>query len=526
MDTFLDMLLGRLAATSVQTLLLAGLVWLVCRGFKRLPAASQCWLWWLVALQALVGLFAPGAVELPLLPAAQVEAMVVPALAAADAAPAAGAMRFDWTHAVAALWLAGVLVLALRTAFAFRASRRLLRDARPCPDARLDAALRLAAEAHGLRQAPQLRVSDAIDSPQLVGPWRPVLLLPARRFATMNDDDLDMALTHELVHLGRRDLWLGLVPALAQHLFFFHPAVHLAVREYGIAREAACDAAVVAGNRRCAHDYGRLLVQLGVARRPHAGLASASPSFLSLKRRLTLLQHAAGTPGWGTRLLLGAVAIAAITPLRLVAGTAAPGETPAVTVPAGADRSPAPVAPLPPAAPAQAAAPAAPPAPPPAVAAAPMPAAAPAPSVQGGWLSEEDRREIGRAIADARREAHDAVLAELGPEHAALADSAGELGIQAAQLALQEVGRQMELLGPQLRQAAEEARRAGVEASRAQAVAMREQKQAMAQAREQVRAATRAAAAATRSMDAAQRANEAAAERAERAADAAEARAR
>ena len=62
--------------------------------------------------------------------------------------------------------------------------------------------------------------------------------------AAMSADDLDMALTHELIHLQRRDLWWGLLPAVSQHLFFFHPLVHVAAREYALAREEACDGAV------------------------------------------------------------------------------------------------------------------------------------------------------------------------------------------------------------------------------------------------------------------------------------------
>ena len=162
-----------------------------------------------------------------------------------------------------ALWLAGVIVMAGVTLRDWRRSREILRHSVPCTDEVLVQALALAAEAHGLRRTPRLRVSGDIDSPQLVGPWRPVLLLPAQR--VLGGDDLDMALTHELVHLHRRDLWWGWAPTLARHLFFFHPLIHLAAREYGIAREAACDAAVVAGDRRCRHDYGRLLVRLGTS---------------------------------------------------------------------------------------------------------------------------------------------------------------------------------------------------------------------------------------------------------------------
>lgn len=357
-----ETLLSRLLATSVQAALLVAAIWALCRWLPGLPAATRCRLWWLVGAQTVLGLLWAGALHLPVLPAAPAPAAVaataLPAASRqdADAAPATAAASpqattrqaaapLSWAQALVALWLAGVLLGALRSAHAYRASRRLVLASAPCTDAALLGALRLAAEAHGLRQPPQLRLSAQIESPQLIGPWRPVLLLPARRLAAMHADDLDMALTHELVHLQRRDLWWGLLPALAQHLFFFHPLVHLAVREYALAREAACDAAVVAGHRHCRHNYARLLVQLGVAPRPAAGVASASPSFVSLKRRLLMLQSTASFSRLGAGLITAAIALAGVMPLRLVAKPA--------PVPAS------PVAPAAPAAPATPASPAA-----------------------------------------------------------------------------------------------------------------------------------------------------------------------
>ncbi|XHS32447.1 M56 family metallopeptidase [Pseudoxanthomonas sp. UC29_72] len=284
MDALASELITRLATTSLQTALLVALVWALCRALPRLPASTQCWLWWTVALQAVIGLVA-APLELPWLPAAARASAAAPALVpAAEAtaplviAPLASAPTLAplwvlpaWQTALLALWLAGIVVMALRTALAWRASRALVRASHPCDDAVLSGALRLAAEAHGLRTAPPLRLSRQISSPQLVGVRRPVLLLPTPEAARIGDDDLDMALTHELVHLRRRDLWWGLLPVLAQHVAFFHPLVHYAVREYGVAREAAVDAAVIAGNRHCRGDYGRLLVRLGVAPRPGGG---------------------------------------------------------------------------------------------------------------------------------------------------------------------------------------------------------------------------------------------------------------
>jgi len=385
-----ELLGNRLLATSVQTALLAGLVWLLCRYVRRLPASTQCALWWLVALQAVVGVFWASPLELPLLPALDAAPMVAQSMTTTAPATVAPIIvmqplpvdsGWSWSLVLMAMWAAGVLVMALRTALALRASRAQLRSAQPCRDHKLNAALALAAEAHGLRRAPRLMLSNAIDSPQLIGPWRPVLLLPARGLQRMGDDQLDMALTHELVHLQRHDLWLGLVPALAQHLFFFNPVVHLAAREYAIAREAAVDAAVVAGDRHCRQHYGRLLLQLGVAPRPGAGLASASPTFVSLKRRLLMLQDTSSFPRAGAVLILAAIALVGVAPLRLVAMPAPPSPPAPPAVPAVPAVAAAPVShtvvrtvvdgtdvpavpPAPPAPPARLAAPPSPPVPP------------------------------------------------------------------------------------------------------------------------------------------------------------------
>jgi beta-lactamase regulating signal transducer with metallopeptidase domain len=352
MDTLMMELLARLGWTSVQSAVLVGLVWGVCRLLPGLPAATRVRLWWLVAAQAVLGLVWSSPLELAVLPAPATQTTQVVALPAMDAAlvaPAAletvamaapASALWSWPALLLAVWAAGVLVLLLHSLRGYRHSRALVRDAAECTDATLRQALQLAAEAHGLRRAPTLKLSAQIRSPQLIGPWRPVLLLPARELPTMGADDLDMALTHELIHLQRRDLWWGLLPALAQHVFFFHPLVHLAAREYALAREEACDGAVVAGHGHCRHDYGRLLVQLGVAPRPAVGVASASPNFRSLKRRLLSLQQTRRFPRVAALAITAVFVLVGVAPLRLVAAVAPP---PAPVAP----RLPVPPAPLP-----------------------------------------------------------------------------------------------------------------------------------------------------------------------------------
>lgn len=382
--TMLIPMLERLGWTSLQTVLLVALVYGLCRALPSLSAATRCRLWWLVSLQAVLGLFWSQPLQLAWLPAPQAVAMtatevmtetlhplapeVSAQLLAAMPMPAADVPAVAWwAVALAALWLSGVLLMALRTFGEWRRCRALLAAAYPCEDEALVQALQLASDAHGVRPAPRLWMSTQVDSPQLVGPFRPVLLLPAGDNA-LQGDALDLALTHELQHLQRRDLQWGLLPALAQHLFFFHPLLRLSVREYAQAREEAVDAAVVGQHGASRQAYGRLLLQLGVAPQPHLGVASAAPSTTSLKRRLLSLQSHRSCPRLLAMALTAVVVVVGVAPMRLVAAPVppappAPPAAPKVAVPRPpkAPEAPpappasavpaAPVAPVPPAEP-------------------------------------------------------------------------------------------------------------------------------------------------------------------------------
>lgn len=384
--TMLIPMLERLGWTSLQTVLLVALVYGLCRVLPSLSAATRCRLWWLVSLQAVVGLFWSQPLQLAWLPAPQAVAMTATEvmtetlhplapeasaqLLAAMPMPAADVPAVAWwAVALAALWASGVLLMALRTFGEWRRCRALLAAAYPCQDEALVQALQLASDAHGVRPAPRLWMSTQVDSPQLVGPFRPVLLLPAGDNA-LQGDALDLALTHELQHLQRRDLQWGLLPALAQHLFFFHPLLRLSVREYAQAREEAVDAAVVGQHGASRQAYGRLLLQLGVAPQPHLGVASAAPSTTSLKRRLLSLQPRRACPRLLAMALTAAVVVVGVAPMRLVAAPVPPA-------PPAPPAAPPAAPPLPPKAPK------APPAPPssarlPAVPVAPAPPVAPA----------------------------------------------------------------------------------------------------------------------------------------------------
>lgn len=151
---------------------------------------------------------------------------------------------FPLEEVLAGLWLAGAGLFSayhLLGTWAFR--RRARRWSRPAGERTLAAYGTVRGEL-GLKKAPPLRVSGAVDSPMVMGLFQPRLLLPGEDFG---ERELAFILRHELTHYRRRDLWYKLVLLAANALHWFNPLVWLLRREAERDLELTCDDAVVAG---------------------------------------------------------------------------------------------------------------------------------------------------------------------------------------------------------------------------------------------------------------------------------------
>jgi Zn-dependent protease with chaperone function len=319
-------------------------------------------------------------------------------------APASANAGLPWLRrlpaALAAAWLLGVLVQLAALAREGWLLRRFLARTGPVESPTLlhmaaglcrrlglpPVELRLAPET-----APPANPADGntprpstFPAPFTARSWSPVVVLPAGGLANLSPEETAMTLCHELMHVRRRDLLWGWIPALAARLFFFLPLARWAAREYALAREAACDQAVLRLLGAPPVAYGRLLLRLAVApphrRRAHgdgerwqapATVAGATSSLQQLKRRLEMLQqshdpssHSSGQAlgrrqrrqqdGRGKRLFqragftaLGILAVATVVPLRLVSAApatdrsaATPPATASAPILAGAFSSP------------------------------------------------------------------------------------------------------------------------------------------------------------------------------------------
>jgi bla regulator protein blaR1 len=301
--------------------------------FTSITPSLRCTLWWLATLKLLVALVWIEPVVLRILPPSDRLAPVSSKAAAYESSKARlgssqstiaigvpNNVRRDisWRAVASTVWIAGAIAGVGVMLFRIRRTVRIVADARAA-DVSIRLVVRDLCARTGVRRRVDVRWSDDIDAPMVAGLVRPVILLPAGRFDALSRVEQQMAICHEIVHLRRGDLWLGCVPALSERLFFFHPLAMLAAREYLLAREAACDRAVLKLLGAAPHEYGRLLLSLGVSPM-RAGLAAAgsSRSFANLKRRIAMLGHRspsslARLAGW----LIAGAAVCALMPIQL-----------------------------------------------------------------------------------------------------------------------------------------------------------------------------------------------------------------
>ena len=153
---------------------------------------------------------------------------------------------------VVALWLLGFTLTLGRLGLALRYVRRLRHHRLGAVPVGAQACLaRLSARA-GLLRPVQLRVSALVTSPLVIGHFKPIILLPLGVLSGLTGTELEMVLAHELAHIMRKDYLFNLMQAVAETVFFYHPAVWFLAAVLHTERENCCDdlATSVGGNPR------------------------------------------------------------------------------------------------------------------------------------------------------------------------------------------------------------------------------------------------------------------------------------
>jgi beta-lactamase regulating signal transducer with metallopeptidase domain len=182
----------------------------------------------------------------------------------------AGWRRISWYQGVLALVWSGAMVTAVLMVVRYLRCLRLIHRRRTNEfDAMLDERLRSLTKRLGLRRIPRVIVSDERFGPAVLGLLRQTIVLPRCLLAAPGGSDLpgeqnvgylDAILAHELIHIRRGDLYTGTLQAVAQSLWWFHPAVWICNRGLSRESERCCDEQVIAELGCSPAQYARSLL--------------------------------------------------------------------------------------------------------------------------------------------------------------------------------------------------------------------------------------------------------------------------
>ena len=202
-----------------------------------------------------------------------------------------------WTRSwLARLWALGALFVGVRAGLAQLAARRLAKRA----------------EVVGL-----LRFSCQLESPVVVGAFRPVIVLPSSA-RSWSEERLRAVLLHESAHVRRRDGLALLFARVVCAVYWFQPLAWLSLRGLRRECELAADEDVIAGGLRPSSYAEHLLAVARDAVVPTVGIAMASrPS--ELARRITALVNRDRLPAPLTRGRAVMLGVCALLVLALIA---------------------------------------------------------------------------------------------------------------------------------------------------------------------------------------------------------------
>ena len=117
----------------------------------------------------------------------------------------------------------------------------------------------------GIHKEVKALLSVHIDTPQVIGFFKPVILLPAACLVNLTTEQLEAVLLHELVHIKRNDYLVNVFVTSIEILFFFNPFVKQLTAGIRREREYSCDDMVIQFQYH-PHNYASALLTLEKSR--------------------------------------------------------------------------------------------------------------------------------------------------------------------------------------------------------------------------------------------------------------------
>ena len=288
----------------VSSVVWGGLIWITARTLQRSNVSGRArqWIWrgatllllapWVAA--PLVSTFgwglapreaANGVIEaMPATFVVQPETLA-PVASSVGIPVAAAPVSIDPVQIVLLVLAIGWVARFVMAQLAAKALLGVVQYARDAGPGAAQNASRMWSKRLGMKKPPRLKIVAEKVSPFSFGVLRPTICLPDGLEDRLKPEALDLVIAHECTHVARGDGWLRPLERITADLLWFNPFAWLMRRELDVARELACDEAVVSVARdgrvyaRTLRDVAGFSVGLPVAL-PAASMSLAGGSIM------------------------------------------------------------------------------------------------------------------------------------------------------------------------------------------------------------------------------------------------------
>lgn len=235
-------------------------------------------------------------------------------------------------------WQLGLLILWVTVAVTWLADQlwrqhKFIRDIKKSGvkvSPQIEAKAKAAIQTLNLKKSPNVLISKNNEGPMVTGLFKSTIILPHNFETAFDDRQQFFALTHELAHVKRHDLWAAFAILVFRALNWPNPLVHFGATKFRGDQEAACDAyvlRVVGADTETKQSYAGTLIHAARLTRNLAGeTPTANPLCLTiyhpLKERLMTMKNHKNSTTILSRIGVGAflvAALAATAPITIAA---------------------------------------------------------------------------------------------------------------------------------------------------------------------------------------------------------------
>ena len=200
---------------------------------------------------------------------------------------------------IVAVYFAGIVWFTVRLTFSYFQTIRLRQKGLIDFDSVWQHHIQNLSHSVGIRKTVHTYISRYIETPVMIGFFKPVILLPLAVINKLSPQQIEAILLHELAHIRRNDYLLNIIQSVIDTLLFFNPFSRWISKNIRYEREKSCDEMVLQSSEP--HLYARALLALGeVGQNNRLALAAISKhrqllhrikNIMEMKNKHTHLRH-------------------------------------------------------------------------------------------------------------------------------------------------------------------------------------------------------------------------------------------